>query len=198
MGARSRGEGTNLSKKADTKPAAKATKQASADKPKKQAAAIYEPKRAHGSPAIGFPALEKPPPWTLAAQQAFELELLVRSAGGKGKGLFVSLEGEAMSRISVSHVECGEQRADFVDVGGTKRAELPGVELVAGVRYPFDPPAKNDKQKETAHAMIDACQFRLKVHGKARGPASDLLRVSCGALESQATPMMWMRPLVIE
>jgi hypothetical protein len=158
---------------------------------------FYDPKRAHGSPAIGFPAKQKPPPWELKAGEAFALELLVRSAGGKGKGLFVLLEGDALARIEVTHITCADQRADFADVDGSRRAELPDADLVEGIRYPLDPSPKNDKQKEKAATLLAACHFNVTVHGSAKKASRDLLRVSCGALDSQASPMKWMRPLII-
>ncbi len=157
----------------------------------------YDPKRAHGSPAIGFPAKQKPPEWQLRAGAAFSLELLVRSTGGRGRGLFVQLEGEALSQVDVHEVVCGACRARFERHGTTLRAELPDVELIDGVRYPLDPPPKNDKQKERAEEILAACHVSLVVHGNAKQASRELLRVSCGALGSESTPMKWMRPLII-
>ena len=158
----------------------------------------YDPKRAHGDSAIGFPAKVKPPPWQVQAGRPFELELLMRSAGGKGAGMFVQLEGDALKHLELSHVSCAGKNYDFADEGDAKRAELGDVELVEGLRYPLDPPPKNDKQKAAAEIMLENCHFSVKVHGQAKDAGRPLLRVSCGALESQASPMKWMRPLIID
>lgn len=167
-------------------------------KTKKKAAAIYDPKCAHGPPAVGFPAKIKPPPWMVKAGESFGLDFMIRSAGGKGRGIFVQLEGEALAKIELSHASIGEMSAPFEDTQGVWRAELPDIDLVAGVRYPLDPAPKNDKQKRKAGQLLADCHMILTVHGSAKDASRELLRVSCGALESPASAMKWMRPLLIE
>ena len=59
----------------------------------------YDPRRVPGNPAIGFAA--KPvtsPPWNLEVGD-FELDLVVRSAGGVGKGVSVRVSGDALDAI---------------------------------------------------------------------------------------------------
>ncbi|HHH10631.1 MAG TPA: hypothetical protein ENK23_00950 [Sorangium sp.] len=158
----------------------------------------YDPKRAHGAPGIGFPVGAKPPPWIAMAGAPLELELLVRSAGGKGRGMYLMLEGAALQHLKLSHVQLGATEAPFQEVAGGLRAEIPDVELVEGLRYPLDPSPKNDKHKYQAQHLLAATHFSLTVHGETLAPSRELLRVTMGALEEGASPMKWMRPFIIE
>ena len=158
----------------------------------------YDPKRAHGAPAIGFPAGVKPPPWIAQAEEALELELVVRSAGGAGRGMYVLLEGDALKQLKLSHLSFRTIEVPFVEVdGGGLRAEMTDVELVEGLRYPLDPSPKNDKHKYQAQELLVETHFSLTVHGHTLGPSRELLRITMGALEEGASPMKWMRPFII-
>jgi hypothetical protein len=173
-----------------------------------RAAARYEPRRAHGAPTVGFPAGRASVPWTATAGSELVLDLVVRSTGGPGQGVAITLSGEALALVELDGVEVGEageagevslMQARLVPDGqGTAyTAELAGVPLPEGVLVPLDPKPKNESQTQTGAALLDATHFTIRVRGRARQPGSALLAVSIVALGSAGAPLKWMRPLTV-
>lgn len=167
-----------------------------------QAVARYDPRRAHGAPAVGFPAGRASVPWTAAAGSELTLDILVRSTGGRGQGIAITLSGEALALVELDSVEVGETgevRAALALDGQGKAyaAELAAVPLPEGLQVPLDPKPKNESQTQTGAALLDATHFTLRVRGRARQAGSALLAVSIVALGSASAPLKWMRPLTV-
>jgi hypothetical protein len=167
-----------------------------------QAVARYDPKRAHGAPAVGFPAGRASVPWTATANSELVLDIVVRSTGGPGQGIAITLSGEALALVELDTVEVGETgalRASLALDGQSKAyaAELAGVTLPEGLLVPLDPKPKNESQTQTGAALLDATHFTLRVRGRARQAGSALLAVSIVALGSASAPLKWMRPLTV-
>lgn len=167
-----------------------------------QAVARYEPKRAHGVPAVGFPAGRASVPWAATAGSELVLDIVVRSTGGPGQGVAITLSGEALEYVELDTVEvgeAGEMRARLAHDGKDKTyaAELPDVPLPEGLLVPLDPKPKNESQTQTGAALLDATHFTIRVRGRARQAGSALLAVSIVALGSASAPLKWMRPLTV-
>ena len=158
----------------------------------------YHPRKVPGTPAIGFPA--KPvttPRWQVGAGD-FALDLVVRSAGGSGRGIVVRLSGDALSALEVQSLGSGDARADFEPHGDGLRAELTDVDIVEGFVMPLDPKPSGEIQKGYAEEIIRSTHFTLTLHGRALEPCQKLLRVEIGALGESSTPLALTRPLTIE
>ena len=159
---------------------------------------LYDPKRPHGPPAVGFPSGKSAPPWKAAAGKSFEFSMFARSVGGPGKGIKVVLSGDATNKAEFETLEAGGHTTPFTKQDdGTYVADVADLELSEGVMYPFDPKPKNENQKLAAQDLLDETQFELRVRGTARSASSDLLAVSVSALRSKSPPLKWMRPLTI-
>jgi hypothetical protein len=164
-----------------------------------QVAARYDPRRASGAPAVGFPAGRPSVPWTGLAGSDIVLDIVVRSTGGRGQGIAITLSGEALQFVELDSVEVGEMRAPLALDGQGKAyaAELADVPLPEGLQVPLDPKPKNETQTQTGAAMLDATHFTIRVYGRARQAGSGLLAVSIVAQGSASAPLKWMRPLTV-
>lgn len=157
----------------------------------------YAPTRAHGAACIGF--AHKPvisPPWTVPTGD-FALPLIVRTAGGVGQGMAVRLSGDALAGLSIDRATYGDISATFAPDGDGLLAELPSVELIAGVQLPFHPTPKAS-EKEAAEVAMRGTHIELVLHGKAAGASRAMLRVEVSALGASSSPLKWMRPLIVE
>ena len=158
----------------------------------------YFLKRVPGTPTIGFAA--KPvvsPPWKVRVG-AFSLPLIVRSSGGKGKGVAVRLSGPALAGLELERASIGDATASFEADDEGRRAELPDVELLEGVVIPLDPKPRNDNQNAIAEALVRETHLDLVVHGRAKGALCDILKVEIWALGESSAPLKWMRSLQVE
>jgi hypothetical protein len=164
-----------------------------------QVAARYDPRRAHGAPAVGFPAGRPSVPWTGLAGSELVLDIVVRSTGGRGQGIAITLSGEALEYVELDSVEVGEMRARLALDGQGKAyaAELADVPLPEGLQVPLDPKPKNETQTQAGAAMLEATHFTIRVYGRARQVGSALLAVSIVAQGSASAPLKWMRPLTV-
>ena len=52
----------------------------------------YDPKRHHGAASVGFPAGVSLPPWQAVAGEELVLDLVVRTTGGKGRGINIAIK----------------------------------------------------------------------------------------------------------
>ncbi|RZO61673.1 MAG: hypothetical protein EVA89_11000 [Sandaracinaceae bacterium] len=157
----------------------------------------FDPERMTGTPSIGFAM--KPvvsPPWTLAPGR-FELPLIVRSAGGEGRGVAIRLSGAALDEVKLDRVTLGDESAAFAPDGDGQRAELPSATLLADLVRPIDPPPTND-QREIVGQLLGETHLELVVHGHAEKPSNAMLRVEVSALGATSSPLKWMRPLVVK
>lgn len=157
----------------------------------------YAPKLASGKPVIGFAA--KPiisPPWNVKPGD-FTLDLVVRSAGGVGRGLALRISGDALQNARFSSIEVGDLAAELEPDGDAITVKLPDVELGLGVVLPLDPKPKGDAQKTIAEDLLEGSHLTLRVHGHATTPSSDMLRVELCPLDDSSSALKWMRPLVI-
>lgn len=173
-------------------------RQASAEEARVDAIRRYALDRLEGTPTIGFAA--KPvvsPPWTVPSGD-FALPLVVRSAGGPGRGVAVRLSGAALEGVTATRVRLGDAEAAFSPDDDGLRAELPDVALPPGVVLPITPPPAGDEQKAMADAQLRETHLELVVHGHAAGPSGALLRVEVSALGATSSPLKWMRPLTVE
>ncbi len=154
-------------------------------------------KRVPGEPCMGFAA--KPvvsPPWTITTGK-FALPLVVRSAGGPGKGIAVRLSGAALEGLTLTGASVGADTVAFRPDGDGQVAELPDTPLSEGVVFPFDPKPTSDSQKAIAEAVLRESHLQLVVHGSAAKASSAILRVEVSALGASSSPLKWMRPLVV-
>jgi hypothetical protein len=160
----------------------------------------YDPKRMHGTPAVGFAAGRSSPPWAAKAGKEFIIELVVRSSSGAGQGVSVTLSGEALKHANFKSAAIRKTRVPLVtnDDGSSCSVEFAEVKLEEGLVYPLDPAPKNEQQKLIARRMLDSTHFTIRLHGKAKAQSSDLLAVSIAALNSASPPLKWMRPFTIK
>ena len=173
-------------------------REAKAATDRKDADRAYFLRRVPGEACVGFAA--KPvasPPWTIRTGE-FVLPLVVRSAGGVGRGLAVRLSGPAIEDLKLERASVHAYSAPFRPDGDGLRAELPDVELPEGVVLPLDPKPTNDSQKAAADALVRETHLDLVVHGHAARASSAILRVEIGALGASSSPLKWMRPLVVQ
>lgn len=176
---------------AELLPAARGTQDAEA------ARRSYWPRRAHGAPALGFPARPvEAPPWR-ASRGAFELVLAVRSAGGAGRGIRVELAGPALAHVDFAEVEHGQARARFVRQGERARATLADVPLPPGVLLPLEPEPKGATQARIAEEALAPTHIFLRLRGEAREASSAMLEVSLHVPGSTSSPLRWTRPFVV-
>ena len=83
------------------------------------------------------------------------------------------------------------------DGKGQYSAQVPEVELVLGLDYPFNPKPKNDAQKHASEILLAETHLEINLRGTAKSPTGDLMSVSIAALNSDTPPLKWMRPLTI-
>jgi hypothetical protein len=163
-----------------------------------KARAVWDPKRPGGPASVGFSAARPVAPWQAESGKEFTMELCARSGGGKGRGIVVSVAGDALANAEFDAVVFNGEKIPFEkQADGSYRAEVPDVELIEAIRYPFDPKPKNDPQKETAKRLLDETHFELQLLGRATKASGDLLTVYIGPLETEKPPLKWMRPLLI-
>jgi hypothetical protein len=137
----------------------------------------YAPKKAFGEPAIGFAA--KPvvsPPWN-ARVGDFALEIVIRSAGGAGRGLDVIASGPGLGSLELSSVEMAGVSAPFRDHPSGKRAVLETVELPQGFAVPYDPKPKGEHEVKIAQDLVADTHLRMKLRGTAKRESEELLTV---------------------
>ena len=164
----------------------------------KAAKAAYDPRRVPGTPAIGFAA--KPvisPAWSVTLGE-FELDLVVRSAGGSGRGVSVRVSGAALEAIELQSIDSGGSVASFELDGDGMRAELTEMDLAQGYVVPLDPRPSGDIQKSYAEELLRETHMTLTLRGRAIDASRELMRVEVAALGASSTPLKWMRPLVVE
>ncbi|MBL4634709.1 MAG: hypothetical protein JKY56_12620, partial [Kofleriaceae bacterium] len=160
--------------------------------------AKWDPARSHGKTAVGFAAKIKQDPWEAQSGSDFTLEMFARSIGGKGHGISVVLGGDAIKHCEFSSIEVGGIKVEFAkDSKGQYVAELPEVELVLGLDYPFNPKPKNDAQKHASDILLGETHLKLTLHGKALQASGELMSVSISAIKSDTPPLKWMRPFTI-
>ncbi len=164
-----------------------------------RAAAVraFDVARVPGEPCIGFAA--KPivsPPWQITAGR-FSLPLVVRSAGGPGRGLGVRLSGAALNNITVERLRIGGRTVDFETDGDGRLAEVPEVRLREGIVFPLHPKPTTQTQKDKAAALVAETHLEFCVEGEAKQPSSAILRVEMWALGASSSRLKWMRPLTI-
>ena len=165
---------------------------------KKSVRPLYDPRRHHGRASIGFGVGASPRSWSAVVGREFSIPMTVRSTGGAGAGLWVRVSGDALPRLKQLSVRMGESYFELKADGDGLRAELPEVPLVLGVVYPLDPKPKNDTDKVRAQGLLEATQIAFELRGIAQAEGREMLRIGVGALNSDAPPMKWMRPLVVE
>ncbi len=160
--------------------------------------AKWDPARSHGKTAVGFAAKIKQDPWAAQSGSDFSLEMFARSIGGSGHGISVVLGGDAIKHCEFSSIEVGGIKVEFAkDSKGQYTAELPEVELVLGLDYPFNPKPKNDAQKHASDILLGETHLKLTLHGKALKTSGELMSVSISAIKSDCPPLKWMRPFTI-
>ncbi|MBN2493678.1 MAG: hypothetical protein JXR96_03715 [Deltaproteobacteria bacterium] len=113
--------------------------------------------------------------WDFARGKPFAIELPLINMGGPAQGLFVEMSGQAMDQglIVPMTVESDTKRAPFLE----GRAELPGVDLAAGVAWPDSKKAK----ERLAEAPGDT-RVTLWVRGKSDHGGEGLLMIRVGFL----------------
>lgn len=164
----------------------------------KAAKAAYDPRRVPGTPAIGFAARPVISPGWKLERGEFELDLVVRSAGGSGRGISVRVSGAALGSIELESVGAGGQEASFVPDGDGVRAELEEVVIVQGYVVPLDPRPSGDIQKTYAEELLRDTHMTLTLRGRAIDASRELMRVEVAALGASSTPLSWIRPLIVE
>ena len=158
----------------------------------------YDPQRAHGSPAVGFASGGQVAAWSANAGAPFTLQVPVRSSGGAGRGIAVTVSGPALGLAELGQIEVEALSAPLAAHGkAARRAELPHVVLAEGLELPLRPPPKGEEQQRIAGALLDTTQFTLRIHGKATRAGRELLTVEVAALDSKSAPMKWTRPLSV-
>jgi len=176
------------------------TELATADKREAaRAAAVraFDVARVPGEPCIGFAA--KPivsPPWQVNAGE-FSLPLVVRSAGGPGRGLGIRLSGAALQNVTVERLRVGDLEVKFVPDGDGLLAEAPDLRLREGIVLPLHPKPTTQTQKDKAAGLVAETHLELAVEGSAKQPSNAILRVEMWALGASSSRLKWMRPLTI-
>ena len=164
----------------------------------KKAKQAYDPRRVPGTPAIGFAA--KPltsPGWTVGIGE-FELDLVIRSAGGMGRGVSVRVSGEALDAIELESLAGCGTKASFEEDGDGFVAQIADLEICQGYVVPLDPRPSGDIQKSYAEELLRDTHMTLTLRGRATEVGNPLMRVEIAALGATSSPLRWMRPLIVE
>jgi hypothetical protein len=151
-----------------------------------------------GTPAIGFAARPVISPGWNVVRGEFELDLVVRSAGGSGRGVSVRVSGPALDAIELQSVDAGGCEASFLPDGDGMRAELAEVAIAEGYVVPLDPRPSGEIQKGYADELLRDTHMTLTLRGRAIDASRGLMRVEVAALGASSTPLSWIRPLIVE
>lgn len=158
----------------------------------------YVPATAIGEPQIVFPSIKRTPPaWNVKVGKELELDVLVRSGGGPGRGVRVALEGAAIKDglFKPVCVRCGDEEVAF---GKEPYAVLPEAWIPCGLSLPLTPPPKGDEEKAIAEQALAVTHLELVVCGRGKASGAGLLTVVVGAEASPAAPLKWTRPLTVK
>lgn len=158
----------------------------------------YVPATAIGEPQIVFPSIKRTPPaWKVKVGKKLDLDVLVRSGGGPGRGVRVAIEGAAVTEglFEPVSVRCGDEEVTF----SKKKpyAVLSEAWIPCGLSLPLNPPPKGDEEKEIAEQALAVTHLELVVRGRGKAAGSGLLTVVVGAEASPAAPLKWTRPLTV-
>lgn len=161
------------------------------------AASIYEPRRPGGAPAFGLSVSKPMAPWKASLGSDFELLIPIRSTGGGGAGIKVSISGDALKYIDIKTLTIGDKTLPFSALGERSLAvEDKEFKIAEGLVYPFDPQPQNDVQKVAAQGALMDTQTDLRIAGYARlANATALLAVAISAIGSNSHPLKCMRPV---
>jgi hypothetical protein len=102
--------------------------------------------RATGTPSLTLAEAASPSVWALAAGASLNVTVGFANLGGASKGVFVEVGGQAVlaTNVSAQDVRIGSSSTKFEKKGAVFRAEVPSVDLHAGLLP--DPDEKRGKQ----------------------------------------------------
>lgn len=158
----------------------------------------YVPATAVGEPQIVFPSIKRTPPaWMVSVGKELELDVLVRSGGGPGRGVRVALDGAAVKEglFEPVCVRCGDKEVAF---GKEPFAVLSEAWIPCGLSLPLTPPPKGDEEKAIAEQALAVTHLELVVCGRGKAAGAGLLTVVVGAEGSPTAPLKWTRPLTVK
>jgi hypothetical protein len=135
--------------------------------------------RATGTPSLTLAEAASPSVWALAAGASLNVTVGFANLGGASKGVFVEVGGQAVLAMNVSalDVRIGSTSTKFEKKGAVFRAEVPTIELNAGLLP--DPDEKRGKQPlyEGIH------RANVTLHGDK--PGMGLLTVRIGPIKAE-------------
>jgi hypothetical protein len=130
-------------------------------------APLREPARRHGSPMLA--AIPITPRWSTKAGGELTIEIVVRNAGGAGKGVWVELGGPGASAVELGEVTLERASRARLDGG---RAMIPDAVIPAG----YEPVKKGEAPPPDEGAML-----RVVLRAQRTGSALLTIRVGPGA-----------------
>jgi len=163
---------------------------------KEKEAKRWKAKPADGPPQLGFDALKRPaPPWKWSAGEDWEVDAWVRSEGRAAKGVTIVVYGAAVDAglLELFEVHVAGICGVFEKQGKRWIAQVPDVEVMQGVKYPFDPKPKKEEEKLAAQAALEATHLALRLKGKALTKGNGLLKLEISTEGPE--PMRWIRPV---
>lgn len=136
--------------------------------------------RATGAPSLTLAEAASPSAWALGAGASLEVTVGFSNLGGASRGVYVEIGGAAVHAglVDATDVRIGAARARLERVGTVFRAELPQVELLAGLLP--DPDEKRGKQ------LLYEGVHRATVTLRGNTLGSGLLTVRIGPLRAEA------------
>lgn len=135
--------------------------------------------RATGTPSLTLAEAASPSVWALAPGAALNVTVGFANLGGASKGVFVEVGGQAIlsGLVSATDVRIGQTSTRFEKKGAAFRAEVPAVDLHAGLLP--DPDEKRGKQP-----LYDGIhRANVTLHGDKAG--SGLLTVRIGPMKAE-------------
>lgn len=138
--------------------------------------------RATGAPSLTLAEAASPSTWALASSATLNVTVGFANLGGASKGVFVEVGGQAIlsGLVSATELRLGSTSTKFEKKGGAYRAEVPTIELNAGLLP--DPDEK--RVPGGKQPLYDGIQrANVSLHGTKAG--SGLLTVRIGPMKAE-------------
>ncbi|GAB4209265.1 MAG: hypothetical protein OHK0013_28530 [Sandaracinaceae bacterium] len=137
--------------------------------------------RATGSPSLTLAEAASPSTWALAPGGSLNVTVGFANLGGASKGIYLEVAGQAVlsGLVSATDVRVGQTSTKFEKKGAAFRAEIPGVDLHAGL-VP-DPDDKGGRNRLPLYDGIHRANVTL--HGDKAGVG--LLTVRIGPIKAE-------------
>lgn len=137
--------------------------------------------RATGAPSLTLAEAASPSTWSLAPGASLNVTVGFANLGGASKGIFLEVGGQAVlaGLVSATDVRIGQTSTKFEKKGAAFRAEVPNVDLLAGLLP--DPDDKGGRHKLPLYDGIHRANISLHGHKAGAG----LLTVRIGPIKAE-------------